>query len=78
MKILLIIICMLITRSKISSTRFLYLLKDVKASNIDNKKIKNTTSNIRKWLARVNILWYKLVSFVFNINTFDKDLYYKI
>lgn len=62
-------------RSKVSSTRFLYSLKVAKAKNVNSigvggVGIESLISEIAEHLAETNILLYKLISFILNINVF--------
>lgn len=62
---------MLVTRLGISNTRFLYSIKAVMASNLDSIRVGDIIGNIAKLLAKIDIMLYKLISFILNIDTFD-------
>lgn len=59
-----------IAKARFSSTRFLCLLKVAKVSNVDSIEIKDIMGDIAERLAKANILLYRLISFILNINAF--------
>lgn len=62
-----------IARLRFFKIRFLCFIKASKVIILKNIKVEDITGNIA-----ANIMLYKFISFVFNINALDWDLQYKI
>lgn len=57
-----------VARLGVSIIGFLYFVKAVEAINLDSIKTKNIMGGIMILLAKVNIMLYRLISSIFNMN----------
>lgn len=60
---------LLITKQKVFNIRFLYFVKIFKVITLNNIKVRNIISN-----KVADIMLYRFISFIFDINALNRDL----